>query len=525
MNTELIITVIIYLTGGAMNICLAILVIYTTRKKLQSPGILFALMTLSISVFEISLALGISAPSVGAAQKLLGINAIDILMGVFIVHWFYAVLGENKKRGGKITLGIFYGVGILLLAIYAIFPSSLLQTPVPKLYLNFYYNPGPLYITMLLYFMVAVLFGLVKMFIAYRKTDDMIQKNRYKYVFAGLAFGYIIGPTAFLLVYNIPFNPLWSGFFGLYTLPLAYAMVRYELLDIRILAKRALLYGVTIGFVGVLIAGINILNNYATKQYPFFPQWIGYTIVSIIVGGLGVFVWSKIREADLLKYEFVTIITHKFRTPLTRIKWSAEGALDIENIPHEAAALLKAIRAADAELIELTGILTTLNDSDSAGQFYHFKKYNAAETVDVLIKETAGDYSEKNVKLTTDISHGEFVINADPEKIKFALEILFRNALVYTPKGGNVIVRLLKIEHKIVFTISDDGIGISKPSMGHLFTKFYRAANARDASTEGTGIGLYMAKKIIERCNGFISAQSDGEGKGSEFTVSFPEAQ
>jgi len=95
------------------------------------------------------------------------------------------------------------------------------------------------------------------------------------------------------------------------------------------------------------------------------------------------------------------------------------------------------------------------------------------------------------------------------------------NAIHYTPKGGKITVELKQTEESVEFTVTDTGIGVPKADQHHMFTKFYRGSNARKARPDGTGLGIFMAKKVIIAQGGAIIFRSE-EGKGSTFGFSFP---
>jgi signal transduction histidine kinase len=108
----------------------------------------------------------------------------------------------------------------------------------------------------------------------------------------------------------------------------------------------------------------------------------------------------------------------------------------------------------------------------------------------------------------------------DETKIRQVMMNFIDNAIYYTPTGGHIQVELKETEKNIEFTVKDDGIGISKPEQAKLFTKFFRAGNAKKARPDGTGLGLFMVRKVIVAQGGSIIFQSQ-EGKGSTFGFSF----
>ena len=116
------------------------------------------------------------------------------------------------------------------------------------------------------------------------------------------------------------------------------------------------------------------------------------------------------------------------------------------------------------------------------------------------------------------------LVMLDEDKIRQVIMNFADNAIYYTPSGGKIVVELKANEDSIEYTVKDSGIGVPKHEQHYLFTKFYRAGNARKARPDGTGLGLFMAKKVITAQGGSILFSSE-EGKGSVFGFSFPRAK
>jgi len=237
-----------------------------------------------------------------------------------------------------------------------------------------------------------------------------------------------------------------------------------------------------------------------------------------------VYVWRKARQADIAKYEFITVVTHKFRTPLTRIRWAAE---EIEKIvPTEKKQFADIIFQSERQLLELTNILSQLSASDSSGFIYRPTPLRIQHIFDKMKPGYMIEMKEKNIKVELDIPE-DFVIFADEEKVAPVLEIILNNALNYTPVGGTVYIHTYIDADSMngIIEIRDNGIGMSKDTLNQMFTRFYRGDKARLADTEGLGIGLFVAKSIIEKQQGRIWAHSPGEGKGSSFFIQLPLAK
>ncbi len=112
-------------------------------------------------------------------------------------------------------------------------------------------------------------------------------------------------------------------------------------------------------------------------------------------------------------------------------------------------------------------------------------------------------------------------VSIDVEKVKLAIQNLFENAIHYTPSGGKILISLESKDKQVQFSIKDTGIGIPEDQQHRVFSKFFRASNVLRKETEGTGLGLFIAKNIIEAHNGKIWFESK-EDKGSTFYFTIP---
>jgi len=134
------------------------------------------------------------------------------------------------------------------------------------------------------------------------------------------------------------------------------------------------------------------------------------------------------------------------------------------------------------------------------------------------LKETAHNHG---VSLACQVDDKFPTLNLDENKIRQVVMNFIDNAIYYTPSGGTIDVKLQAGDHEITYTVTDTGLGVPKAVQHKLFSKFYRADNAKKMRPDGTGLGLFMAKKVIVAQGGAIIFKST-EGKGSTFGFSFP---
>ena len=231
--------------------------------------------------------------------------------------------------------------------------------------------------------------------------------------------------------------------------------------------------------------------------------------------------WKKIRETEKLKYEFINNVTHKFRTPLTHIKWLAEELRSEPNLKTRSREV-EQIQYAAMRLFELTNILIDVAKDDNDDFLYRFVKSDLSSLIKEIVDNHDEQTQQKKISVSLNIAPHLPEILIDINRLGFAIQILFENAIIYNNKGGSIKFSASREDNSIVCSIEDSGIGIAKEEMPRLFSKFYRAQNARLVDTEGMGLGLFMARSIIEKHGGKLYATSPGIGLGAKFIFNLP---
>lgn len=232
---------------------------------------------------------------------------------------------------------------------------------------------------------------------------------------------------------------------------------------------------------------------------------------------------TREKSAQRLKSEFLSVSAHQLRTPLTSLKWSLEnlfgekmGRLE----PLQKEVLKKALESLERisilvqELLNLSAI--------EEGKFVIKKeKVNIEEVLKKGIEPFDPQIKEKQIQFEMEISQKLPSLKGDSEKLKLAFQNLIDNAIKYSLKGKRVLVKVCVLKDALEFQIQDEGIGIPEKEKEYIFEKFFRASNAIKQNPEGSGLGLFFAKKIIEAHQGKIWFESE-EGKGTTFFVLLP---
>lgn len=233
---------------------------------------------------------------------------------------------------------------------------------------------------------------------------------------------------------------------------------------------------------------------------------------------------QNLRALDKTKDEFMSMASHNLRTPLTSIKGFVSGVLegDAGEINDMQRMMLEQAFNSSNRMVGLVGDLLNLSRIQS-GKFILIP--TTFSIVDILQEEltTLKQLAEAHkVTIHTNIDNTTPNITADQEKIRQVIMNLLDNAIYYSKKGeGEVTVSLTHTAHTVLFKVMDNGIGVPKDMQDKLFSKFHRAENAKKQRPDGTGIGLYMAKQVVDLHKGKIIFKSK-EGLGSTFGFTIP---
>ena len=225
---------------------------------------------------------------------------------------------------------------------------------------------------------------------------------------------------------------------------------------------------------------------------------------------------------DRAKSEFVSLASHQLRTPLTAIGWYAELLEEIDAVKNskEAMKQVTEVQKAHKRMAALVNALLNVSRIELGTFLIEPEKVDFEELVDTVIEESKSSIRAKKQKIVKQISIKGFV-NFDPKLTYILLQNLFTNAIKYTPEGGKIEIKATKTTKRITFSIKDNGYGIPADEQDKLFTKLFRADNIQKLDTDGTGLGLYIAKAIVDSAGGEISFVS-AKNKGTEFTIEFP---
>ncbi|GAB4579685.1 MAG: ATP-binding protein [Anaerolineales bacterium] len=229
---------------------------------------------------------------------------------------------------------------------------------------------------------------------------------------------------------------------------------------------------------------------------------------------------ARLEQTETLRRELIGDVAHELRTPLTIIKGTVEGLLD-GVLPPEAETFQEIYREAD-RMQRLVADLQELSRVEAGAYTLNLQLLSLSTLCATVSGRLAHQFAEKGVGLTNQIPDDLPKIQADEDRLNQVLTNLIGNALQYTPRGGQVTITAGRRGNDVWVSVKDDGIGIPAEALPHLFDRFYRVDKSRSRASGGSGIGLTIARFLIEAHGGKIWAESAGPGKGSVFTFTLP---
>jgi signal transduction histidine kinase len=334
--------------------------------------------------------------------------------------------------------------------------------------------------------------------------------------------------------------------------------------------QRHLGWKLFLSYVLILIIGIVVLDTTAELQLPFSTTFDEHLILATLIGlvaailasflttrrilqpiqammrasqrisagdyhsridlpsqdELGALAESFNQMADTLdrtehrRLELIGDVAHELRTPLASIKSSLEGLVD-GVIPAEPETFLGLEREV-SRMQRLVRDLEELSRAEAGQIRLELKPVAMTELIGVVAERLRSQFEDKDVTLRFDIPPNLPRVNADANCMMQVLLNLLGNALQYTPSSGSVTARAWCDHTRLYIAIQDTGIGIAPDHLPHLFERFYRVDKSRSRAGGGSGIGLTIAKHLIEAQGGYISATSPGPNQGSTFTIEMP---
>ena len=232
---------------------------------------------------------------------------------------------------------------------------------------------------------------------------------------------------------------------------------------------------------------------------------------------------TKAKAVEKMKTEFISLASHQLRTPLSAIKWFSQMLLDgdagkLSRLQKE---YMENISASNEREIHLVNSLLNISRIESGRISIAPKDTDLRKLVESVVADAGVSEDRRVRQIELEIERGIPLINTDPDLMRHVYMNLLSNAIRYTGEKGKIKVTIKIKGDTILSSVTDNGIGIPKNEQGRIFERFFRAANAMKRETEGSGLGLYLVKTIVESSGGKIWFESQ-EGRGTTFYFTLP---
>ncbi len=279
--------------------------------------------------------------------------------------------------------------------------------------------------------------------------------------------------------------------------------------------------------IGILLMGINhefsALSHYEKDSIESLDDVVAVALDKALLYEQLEQANNQLKILDQARSEFITIASHQLRTPPATIKWYLASILDGDfgKLPTEAATQLRKTQWTNDSLISLIDDLLNVSRIERGKMEFLFEPIDILAITQLTVDQLAPQAENKKLKLVFERPIKPLpMITADKEKLRQVINNFIDNAIKYT-KTGQVTVDLSATETDVILRVTDTGRGVKAEMIQSIFDKFDRGKEAVRNST-GLGLGLYVAKVIIDQHMGKIWVESSGEGKGSSFIFSIP---
>lgn len=524
-----IIYVIIY-TAAVIEIILGVIVLLNEKRNRINQ--LFAIVTGITGIWIISNALITLEPKDFWVRNT---YATGILVAPIILLWIIRFI--TKQRINKLK-SFAIGGSAVILSVLTYSSDLIVENVGTSLPGDFNGTFGILFPVFASYFIFICTYILLLITRAYKNSKG-IERLQYLYIAIGLyGFGIIASIVDFILpLLGINFLiVLDSPSSIIFITAMSFVILKHHLFNVKVIATELLVFSL---WIIVLIR--TIISDTTTDL-------IANSVLFVMLVVIGIFLIrsvikevdqrekieklaldlqkanDRLKEVDKQKSEFVSFATHQLRAPLTAMKGYASLILEKEMEP-----VSQKAKEAVGRIFESANTLTAIVDDylnvtriELGSIKYTFDTINLKDLVENVIAELKPNIDKaKNTHFSVSIEKSsDYRISADKDKLKQVIANVIDNSVKYTPKGNvDVSLKYDTLAHLYVFKVSDTGIGISPEILPKLFQKWSRSDNANKTNIKGTGLGLYVAKEIINAHHGTIRAESRGEGKGSVFIV------
>lgn len=430
---------------------------------------------------------------------------------------------EEKPHVTKIIGGF---IGILLSALVALISSPYIFAGVSIINSEAIPVPGPAMPYFGFFTAVFIISGLGLLFKRYHHAAG-IEKKQWLFIGVGLLLTFALMVTLNFVSVVLYGTLDFIKFGHTFTLPFvaftAYAVLKHKLLNIKVVATELIAVSLSV------LMLIQFLSSETEVQYVF--NFILFVVVLMLSVLLVKSVIKEIEQRQELEKlakklsDFISFATHELRGPITAFKGAVsmiiEGNFGL--ISDESKKMLRKVYLEAEEMGQTVETFLNINKIEIGAFHLAAEKQDLIEVIQSAVEQSHYRAQEKGIDLKFAAPHDPLpLLVFDRFKIKHAVGNLISNAVKYNKEGGKVRVRVRHEEGHLVISVEDDGIGIPAENIPMLFMQYQRGSVEAQKFAEGSGIGLWLTKQIVDLHHGRVWVESDGPGRGSVFHIALP---
>lgn len=279
---------------------------------------------------------------------------------------------------------------------------------------------------------------------------------------------------------------------------------------------------------GIVIIASTLITYFLGTRYIENPEIVALvvlllTTILFIIAFIITRSFEKLAETNRLKSEFVRIVTHQLRAPLTNLNWTVDILMsgELGQIADKQVEYFRILKENSNRMEELVRDLVIVSRIEEGSLVSKKEKISLEKIIKNSILKFQHFATALNVEIEFEAEENLAEVFIDPHHIEIAIENLLENAIRYTKRKGRIQIRLERKAQNLYFEIKDNGLGIPREDQKFIFQKFFRSKKAIRQETQGSGLGLFITKSIIEQSGGKIGFQSE-ENQGSTFWFTLP---
>jgi hypothetical protein len=371
---------------------LSISILVYAKRRNDRISRIFVLFPSAAFIWLLFSSITYSVDDIRVAQFLMNISytGVILILPAFL-HFTCYFLNLDKLKKTIIPFYIFNFINI-----YLLYSTNYFINGLYKYFWGYYPRAGimhPVFLVVFFVFLAILIFSLFREWLKLRNKESILKYRAQYLAFAFFVMSFSV--VDYIPNYGIEIYPFgWIPVIGFCSV-MTYAILKYQLMDIKIVIQKALIYSLGIALITGLMMVAVFLSNWFEGKIPGFQFWMVPLAIGATAFVLGKLFYNKSQEADKLKYEFITVAAHKLRTPLTKIKWAGSTLKDKTIEENEREKLVSHILDADNSLIELTNELLDVAKTEAGKYQYKLEPANLEKIVRKVVNVSASSEREK----------------------------------------------------------------------------------------------------------------------------------